>query len=135
MQKSHSRSPHRAVKRFGFYPVGYTKPFVKWKDQRINQATKPHTKTSLHSGWLLFSLLSYPVTPASHSLITQLAFFLSPYCMKSFPCFPFLNPTHPSRTTSNSILFCDTFHGNLTLQVFLTFPHYRNCSFLLMFSI
>jgi hypothetical protein len=29
MQKSHSRSPHRAVKRFGFYPVGYTKPFVK----------------------------------------------------------------------------------------------------------
>lgn len=42
--------------------------------------------------------------------------------MQSFSLSTFLNSAHPSRSSSNSILFCDVSPGNLSLLQFLNIP-------------
>lgn len=104
-----------------------------WITEGINQATMPSTKNSLQAGQPTLSIhCLVSATTTSHSISHKLALFFLSFApevlrMNSLPLFTFLNSTHPSRYSSNSILFCDVFHGNLSLQFINAPPLYRPC--------
>ena len=103
-----------------------------WITQGINQTTMPSTQ---NSSWSLYSSSSLSSISWHKLLILYLTSLLCSFspllqrssCKKSFPHSAFLNSIHPSRLNSNCILFCDAFHGNLSLQFINVPPSHGPC--------